>query len=189
MSCFYDVMSQFVGHHIIVDNAKSTTTHMDCNHTIEMPPLQRNCYRDDNRRKRMFIKQQKQQQESKISSSFSITSSSVTASNMQLKEERVKDCWTLLIIPSKTFHCDDATMSTEKKKHDIIPKAPIRKQAYYDIAKSDTQSPIRMPPMTTSTMMISPLTQQCHRKCFSSDGKVLKNGLLPIPNTSIARVA
>ena len=180
---FYDVMAQYVGHDIIVDNAKVSAP-MQRNHPIgymQMPPLQRYCYRHDSRRKRKSIKQQQPRPPNSNTSSLSMCAPSID-SNMQIKERGNDRLENLLMLPTKYFHDagDGTNMSKENRKQDVGPKAPTRKQTYYDVVET-----------TDATMVISTPTVRQNRKFFSyGDGKDHNNVLLPIANSPIiARVA
>lgn len=88
---FYDTISPFAGHHIIVDNAKRYPTMTTSNTSpIEsniMPPLEKCCYRADGRRRKQSKKQKQQtQHQQKPHNIFSSSTSCRNDSIMITKE-------------------------------------------------------------------------------------------------------
>lgn len=132
---FYDILSPFVGHDIIVDNAKRyPSIILNCvsnNNPIEsIPPLEKYCYVTDRRMKRKSKRQQQQQTLTQDHEQKEhISPLSLASHNDSLIITKHRNYWSnnsnkTLLIPAKKFHDEDAT--SKRNKHDKTPKAPIR---------------------------------------------------------------
>lgn len=207
---FYDIISPFVDHDIVVDNAKCFHPSLDCissNQTTtdsSMPPLEK--YRSSRNSRRKQRKSSKSQQKPKTqqhqqsfrqssSSSSSLSSLSSSSHTVTIKQSKMKAYKTksTLLIPSKNFH-DDNEIS-KQRNDDRAPMAPIRKQSDYYVTSemttttTDSQQQYYQMQMPSSPISKS-TTSTTMTKGFMSPSH--NNTIHPLPvksNSPIARVA